>query len=241
MQLIQGDCLELLGEIQKPVDMVFADLPYGTTAAKWDYDFDLKTLWKSLNKVVRPETPVVMTSTQPFTTRLISSNLKEFKYAWVWTKTSGATGHLNAKKQPLRSTEDVCVFYHSQCSYFPQMGRGEVYFQVQRGNTSKIYGSQTGQDNVVNDGSRYPTNVLKFSSSSQKKYHPSQKPLALMEYLLKTYTQPGDVVLDPVMGSGSMGLACKRLKRKFIGIELDPTYFETAKKRINRSTWGAGL
>ena len=190
-------------------------------------------MWEQLKRIIKPNGAIVMTASQPFTSILISSNMKMFKYCWVWDKKQ-STGFLNAKKQPLRVIEDICVFYKKQVTYNPSMEvRGKP-------RNKGGYGKIGGSDNYGNyeqteafNNTYYPTNLLPISNASQKgKVHPTQKPVTLMEYLIKTYTNEGETVLDFTMGSGSTGVAAKNLNRDFIGIELDEGYFDIAKKRI---------
>lgn len=222
--LMFGDCLERMKEIPDgSVDMVLCDLPYGTTQNKWDSIIDLPSLWREYNRISRGT--VVLTCAQPFTSALITSNLKEFKYCWIWKK-SKPTGHLNAKKQPLRNTEDIAVFYANQPTYNPQGTRSTdvMVSRTNRGNYGEC--SKTTRQTVTG----YPTTILEFATETG--VHPTQKPVTLMEYLIKTYTNEGDTVLDNTMGSGTTGVACKNTNRKFIGIEMDPTYYGIACGRI---------
>jgi len=232
--LMLGDCLERMNEIpDNSVDMVLADPPYGTTQCKWDSVIDLGLMWKELKRVIKPNGAIVMTAAQPFTTTLISSNMKMFKYTWVWEKPS-AKGHFNAKKRPMVAHEDVCVFYNKQPTYNPQMTHGhERKVATKRKElNSDVYGDNT-KDATYDSTSRYPRSVQLIKQDTQKSsLHPTQKPVALMEYLVKTYTDEEDVVLDFTMGAGTTGVACKILNRKFIGIELDETYFNIATDRI---------
>lgn len=238
IKLYQGDCLEVMKQIPDgSVDMVLCDLPYGTTQNKWDSVIPLDSLWKEYVRVAKKSAAIVLTAAQPFTTFLISSNIKLFKYCWVWDK-ANSTGFLNAKKQPLRQTEDVVVFYQSQPSYYPQMEvRGKPR---KKGGYNKLggsdnYGEFHDQQSLNNE--YYPTNLLKISNADRaSKVHPTQKPVALMEYLINTYTNEGDTVLDNTMGSGTTGVACVRTGRSFIGIEMDEAYFKMAKNRIEIST-----
>ena len=232
INLLHGDCLELMKGIPDgSVDMVLTDPPYGTTQCKWDSIIDLPLMWEQLKRVIKPNGAIVMTASQPFTTTLIASNIKQFKYNWVWNKRQG-TGFLNAKKQPLRSCEDVAVFYKKQPVYNPQMRLGFTPYVCKQGETkTENYGKQSGAI-TKSDGSRYPLTLLEFARDKSK-IHPTQKPIELMEYLIKTYTNEGEVVLDFAMGSGTTGVACKNLGRDFIGIELDDDYFNIASKRIN--------
>jgi len=232
--LVNGDCLEVIKYIPDgSVDMVLTDPPYGTTACKWDSIIPLEPMWEHLKRVIKPNGAIVMTASQPFTTTLISSNRKMFKYCWVWEK-SGVTGVLNAKKQPLRCIEEVVVFYKKQCTYNPQ-GVVECDWETSTGNSgggnSDNYGAvRVGKYRQTQTG--YPRQVLRFHSVG-KTVHPTQKPVALMEYLIRTYTNPGELVLDFAMGSGTTGVACVKTGRKFIGIELDEGYFKIAQERIN--------
>lgn len=234
INLINGDCLEKLKEMpDKSIDFVLTDPPYGTTSCKWDVIVPLTPLWLELKRVTKDNAAIVLFAGQPFTSTLICSNIRDFKYVWTWEKTN-PTGFLNAKKQPLRIIEDICVFYKKQTFYNPQFTTGKPYKQ-KSGRATENYGSQVP---VVteNIGNRYPVNKLRFSKASDEKLHPTQKPVALLEYLIKTYTKEGDTVLDFTMGSGSTGVAAKNLNRNFIGIELDEKYFEIAKKRINNNS-----
>lgn len=224
--LMKGDYLERMKEIPDgSVDMVLADVPYGTTACAWDSIIPLEPMWKQLKRIIKPNGAIVMTAAQPFTTTLIASNMKMFKYCWVWKK-SKPTGHLNAKKQPLRTYEDVVVFYDNQCIYNPQGTKptDKVISRTNRGNYGEC--SKTTRQTVTN----YPRNIIEFQSVDG--VHQTQKPVALMEYLIKTYTNEGETVLDFTFGSGTTGVACANLNRKFIGIEMDDKYFDIAKERI---------
>jgi site-specific DNA-methyltransferase (adenine-specific) len=212
---------------------VLTDPPYGTTACKWDSVIPLDLMWAQLKRVIKSKGAIVMTASQPFTTALIASNMKMFKYCWVWEKGKG-TGFLNAKKQPIRCIEDVAVFYLKQPTYQPQ---GLVAGDFSNGRKSKettckgqTYGAQTGSENAK--FTNYPRQLLKFSGE-HKPTHPTQKPVTLMEYLIKTYTNEGDTVLDFTMGSGTTGVACVNTGRDFIGIEMDEGYFQIAKDRIS--------
>ena len=229
--LMQGDCLDLMKEIpESSVDLVLTDPPYGTTKNKWDSVIPLEEMWDGLKILSDDRTPIVMTASQPFTSALIMSNLKLFKYDWTWKK-SAATGHLNAKRRPMRNHEDVLVFYSKPPLYKPQ-GLTPFGKKVSRGNNGGCYGS-SGKENFQ-EFTGYPRTVLEIQSEG-KTVHPTQKPLALMEYLIKTYTNEGDTVLDFTMGSGTTGVACVNTGRKFIGIELDETYFKIARERIEEA------
>ncbi len=238
INLMLGDCLERMKEIEDgSVDLVLTDPPYGTTACKWDSVIPLGDMWEQLKRVIKPNGAIVMTASQPFTTTLISSNMKMFKYDWVWRKPKG-TGHLNAKKQPMRDKEDILVFYSKQCTYNPQKTVGAPYKDKAGKDHTKStsmtdsYGKYTNK-REDNSGFRYPKQVQEFPVVERGSLHPTQKPVALMEYLIKTYTNENETVLDFTMGSGTTGVACKNLNRDFIGIERDKEYFEIAEKRIN--------
>jgi site-specific DNA-methyltransferase (adenine-specific) len=225
--LTHGECLAEMAEIpDNYVDMVMCDLPYGTTQNKWDSIIDLTQLWKQYKRICKGA--IVLTAAQPFTSVLVMSNVREFKYQWVWQKEAG-TGLLNAKKQPLRDHEDVAVFYSFQPVYNPQFTVGKPYVCKKGGETSNY--NPSGTVVTVNEGTRCPKTVLQFTRDKNK-IHPTQKPVALMEYLIKTYTNEGMTVLDNCMGSGTTGVACANLNRNFIGIEQDAAYFKIASERI---------
>lgn len=229
--LMKGDCLERMKEIESgSVDMVLADVPYGTTQCKWDSVIPLEPMWEQLKRIIKPRGAIVMTACQPFTSALGASNLKYLRYSWVWEKPH--TGQLNAKRMPLKSIEDVLVFYASQPTYNPQFTFGDPYVRARGvgGSSAECYGQQR-RHTTVSDGRRYPKQRLNFSNR-EGNVHPTQKPVALMEYLIKTYTNEGETVLDFTMGSGTTGVAARNLGRKFIGIEMDEHYFEVANGRI---------
>jgi site-specific DNA-methyltransferase (adenine-specific) len=234
--LIKGDCLEEMQSIESgSVDMVLSDPPYGTTACKWDSIIPLEPMWKQLKRIIKPNGAIVMTASQPFTTKLISSNYKMFKHSLVWVKTL-ASNFAQAKKQHLKKHEDIVVFYRKQCTYNPQMEKGKPYVDKRKsGNRNASVGSDINvkRTPIENKGTRYPSSVQKFSNGNNGNVHPTQKPVPLMEYLIKTYTNEGETVLDFTMGSGTTGVACKNLNREFIGIEKDEKYFNIAKDRIN--------
>jgi len=238
INLTQGDCLERMKEIPDgSVDMVLTDPPYGTTACKWDTVIDLPMMWEQLKRVIKPNGAIVMTAAQPFTSALIMSQPKIFKYNFAWDKVL-PRGHMNAKKQPLRVIEDICVFYRKPCTYNPQKTQGHKRKVAsskynKEGDGSQVYGKEV-RDTHYDSTERYPTTLISFSTANQHgKFHPTQKPVALMEYLIKTYTNEGETVLDFTMGSGTTGVACLNTGRDFIGIELDSDYFQIAKQRIS--------
>ena len=228
--LMNADCLQAMCVIPDgSVDMILCDLPYGTTQNKWDSVIPFEPLWREYWRVLKPNGAVVLTAQPPFDKVLGSSQVKFLKYEWIWEKYQG-TGHLNAKKQPMKCHENVLVFYREQCTYNPQVSEGKPYTQAS-GRASKNYGSQR-QVVTENKGERYPRSVLKIAHDKDLKVHPTQKPVALMEYLIRTYTDEGETVLDNCMGSGTTGVACKNTRRNFIGIERDPEYFRIASDRI---------
>ena len=240
-RIIRGDCLEVMKDIPTgSVDMILADLPYGTTSCKWDTIIPFEPLWEQYERVIKDNGAIVLTAAQPFTSALVMSNPKLFKYDWTWRKPRG-TGHLNAKKQPMRDKEDILVFYKKQSTYNPQFSEGEPYTAMKGGKNARVsdkgdttYGKFMNGAEFRNDNSgfRYPKQVIEFGVVERGTLHPTQKPVELFEYLIKTYTNEGETVLDNVMGSGTTGIACKNLNRNFIGIELDENYFNIAKERI---------
>ena len=235
-KLYFGDCLEIMPSLQEKVELVLTDPPYGTTQCKWDSVIPFDKMWGQLKRVIKPNGAIVMTAAQPFTTTLIASNMKMFKYCWVWDKKL-PRGHLNAKRQPLRRFEDVAVFYGKQTTYNPQKTTGHkrkvartVY--EKSGDGSQVYGAER-RDTFYDSTERYPTGIIEISNADQRgKTHPTQKPVALMEYLIKTYTNEGETVLDFTMGSGTTAVAAVNTGRKFIGIEKEEKYCEIAKQRI---------
>ena len=234
VKLVQGDCLELVRKIPDgSVDMVLTDPPFGITQNVWDKAIPFEPMWEQYRRVCKESAAIVLFSAQPFTSTLIVSNLTDFKYTLTWYK-HYARNFLNAKKQPLRATEQIAVFYRKQCTYNPEMRKGKTQ---KKGTSSKqrgCYGNYKAS-NVVND-QYYPTDILDFPGVPVPQLeHPTQKPVPLLEYLIKTYTNPGETVLDNCMGSGSTGVACVNTGRNFIGIELDPGYFETACRRIEEA------
>jgi len=239
IELIQGDCLEKMKDIPDgSIDMVMADPPYGTTACKWDSIIPLEPMWEQLKRVIKQNGAIVMTASQPFTTTLIASNMKMFKYCWVWKK-SKCGSPFSAKYRPLCKHEDVLVFSKNggKTQYLPQMTKGEPYKRAYT--PTKTNNMKYGISGVETDnkGTRHPTTIIDIRQKwrRQDQVHPTQKPVALMEYLIKTYTNEGETVLDFTMGSGTTGVACKNLNRNFIGIEKDDKYFEIAEKRINEN------
>lgn len=230
-ELCHGDCLELMKDIPDgSVDMVLCDMPYGTTRNNWDRVIPLDSLWKEYKRVVKKNGAIVLFAQTPFDKILGASNLDMLKYEWIWEKSQG-TGHLNAKKMPMKAHENVLVFYKRLPTYNPQMREGKPY-TCKSGRGSTNY-RELKSVITENKGYRYPIDILKFNSD--KGFHPTQKPVELCEYLIKTYTNEGETVLDNCMGSGSTGVACVNTNRQFIGIELDDGYFNIAKKRIEEA------
>ena len=241
-KLILGDCLEQMRNIpDHSIDMVLADHPYGTTACTWDSIIPLEPMWEQLKRIIKPNGAIVITASQPFTSVLVCSNLKWFRYQWVWEK-SKASNFLLARKQPLKAHEDVLVFSESAPAYYPQKTKGDPFAGAGR---SKKGSNSDVVNNVPNPtfrndnhGDRFPRSVQYFKTAESEKVgalHPTQKPVALMEYLIKTYTNNGETVLDFTMGSGTTGVACVNTGRRFIGIELDDGYFKIAQDRIEQA------
>jgi len=229
---MHGDCLELMKAIpNNSIDMVLSDPPYGTTRNKWDSVINFELMWREIERITKDNGAICLFGQQPFTAALVMSNPKLFKYEWVWRKPLG-TGFLNAKKYPLKDHENILVFCKKPHVYNPQFSQGKPY-TAKRGGLSDNYGAAE-LTTTVSDGRRYPKTVLEFKHPKNK-VHPTQKPVPLLEYLVKTYTAESETVLDFTMGSGSTGVACKNLNRKFIGIELDDKYFNIAKDRINEN------
>ena len=239
IQLMQGDCLDRMKEIPDgSVDMILTDPPYGTTACKWDSIIPLEPMWEQLKRIIKPNGAIVMTASQPFTTTLIASNMKIFKYCWVWEKSRFANQML-AKKQPLKIHEDVIVFCNGSPSYNPQ-GLIEVNRTTKQGSRiTDNNGGGTRKTSYTQTHTNYPRTIQRFASEG-KTVHSTQKPVALMEYLIRTYTNEGETVLDFTMGSGTTGVAAANLKRDFIGIELDADYFKIAQERIEQAFGGLG-
>lgn len=238
-EILLGDCLELMKDIPNgSIDMILADLPYGTTQCKWDSIIDLPKLWEQYERIIKPNGAIVLTAAQPFTSILVMSNLKLFKYDWVWKKPKG-TGHLNAKKQPMRDKEDVLVFYKNQCTYNPQWTWGEPYTNLKSGKTAKpstaeVSGKYMNGAEYRNgsDGRRYPKQVQEFGVVERGTIHPTEKPVDLFRYFIRTYTNEGELVLDNTAGSGTTAIACLEENRQFIVMEQDLNYFEKIKKRV---------
>ena len=234
IQIIHGDCLEEMKKIPDgSIDLVLTDPPYGTTACKWDTRIPFEPMWEQLKRITKKNGAIVLFGSQPFTSALVMSNPKMFKYDLIWNKEL-ATGFLNANRMPLRSHEEILVFYDKQPTYNSQklIGKPNHSRGKNKCKTNNLYGyHKIAEDNFTE--LKHPKSIILLQKEHPSKtVHPTQKPVALMEYLIKTYTNEGETVLDFTMGSGTTGVACKNLNRNFIGIELDKEYFEIAKARI---------
>ncbi|WP_435952684.1 DNA-methyltransferase [Dryocola sp. BD626] len=237
LMLFHADCFDVFPLIDdSSVDMVCADIPYGTTQCRWDSVLDLQLMWRELYRIAKPSAAIVLFSAQPFTGVLVSSNLADWRTEWIWEK-GNATGFLNAKKQPLRAHENIQVFYRQQPTYNPQKTTGHERKTSQRKSVnSECYG-KAHELTEYDSTERYPRTVQFFSSDKQRStWHPTQKPLALVRYLIETYSNPGETVLDFTMGSGTAGVACQQTGRNFIGIEKDADIYHVACSRLGIET-----
>lgn len=243
LDILTGDCLELLKNIpDKSIDLILSDPPYGTTKCDWDSVIPFEPMWEQLNRVIKDNGAILLFAQSPFDKILGASNIKNLKYEWIWEKTQ-ATGFLNAKKAPMKAHENILVFYKKAPFYNPQKTTGHkpVNSYTKKANVqnkTEIYGKVKEDISGGGETERYPRSVLKFSSDKQKNkltglIHPTQKPVALLEYLIKTYTQEGEMVLDFAAGSFSTAVACLNTNRNFIGMEINPDYVEIGKKRLN--------
>jgi DNA modification methylase len=233
--LTQGDCLEVMskmGDKGLKFDAIITDPPYGTTACKWDTIIPFDKMWECLNRLIKENTPIVLFGSEPFSSMLRCSNLKDFRYDWIWEKTLFSNFAL-VKKQPAKLHENISVFYKKQPIYNPQMQEGKPYVDKERKRTMGVINDAIGlKKPILNTGTRYPSSVQKFSNGNNGNEHPTQKSLELMEYLIKTYTNETDVILDFTCGSGTTLVAAKKLKRKCYGIELEEKYCEITKNRL---------
>lgn len=237
IDLKQGDCLDLMKNIpDKSIDMILCDLPYGTTARnKWDKTISLIELWNVYNKIIKDNGAIVLFSQMPYSATLVQSNQKMFRYEIIWEKTQG-TGFLNANEMPLKIHENILVFYKNLPTYNPQMRLGfKPYKTKSSPNSSYNYHNGIGNCFTKSDGKRYPVDIIKFDYDRKERFHPTQKPVALLEYLIKTFSNVGDTILDNCMGGGSTGIACINTNRNFIGIELNEKFFNIAKERIEKA------
>jgi len=234
MELIQGDCLEVMKSIPNgSVDAIITDPPYGTTACKWDSVIDFDLMWEQLNRIIKPNGAIVLFGSEPFSSTLRMSNIKNYKYDWVWNKVNRFTNMLNVNRQPLRIYENISVFYKKQCTYNKQMREGKPYKAIRTGKSYEGNGDYK-TINGENKGLHNPKNIIDLKADNKKEngLHPTQKPIALMEYLIKTYTNENETVLDFTMGSGSTMIACQNTNRNGIGIEMDEAYFKIATDRV---------
>ena len=252
IQLYHGDCLEVMPTLpEKSIDMILADLPYGTTACKWDSIIPFDILWRNYTHLLNSARCVALFGSEPFSSTMRVSNLNWYKYDWIWDK-SRASGFVHAKNKPMKRHEIVSIFSNgttvhktqskNRMIYNPQMGKGKPYtVKHTKVNSGKINHAPTKSNfdfvgtTTINTGERYPQSILAFTLSKDTVTHPTQKPVALMEYLIKTYTNAGDIVLDNTMGSGTTGVACINTNRRFIGIEMDETYFQIAVDRCTKA------
>lgn len=235
IDLRRGDCLELMKDIPDgSVDLILCDLPYGRTKNRWDKQIPFEPLWEQYERIIKKNGAIVLFGSEPFSTRLRMSNLKLYRYDWIWKKNK-ATQYLNARKMPLNNYELISVFYKKLPTYNPQMGQGKPYSNKHKpGDSGACYGN-VGYSERKNVTTRYPQRIIEFGVDMKAEYHTTQKPVPLLEYLIKTYTNPGDVVLDNCMGSGSTGVACINTGRSFIGIELEQDFFNVAIDRIAKA------
>jgi site-specific DNA-methyltransferase (adenine-specific) len=235
IDLLHGDCLDEMHKIQdKSVDFICCDLPYGAIAQEWDKQIDIVMLWEHYNRILKKDGTIALFGSQPFTTQLIASNLKDFKYCWYWIKNQG-TNFFHANKMPIRKVEEICIFKNGK--YFPQKTKGHEPTRAAIGcSNGNAYHGDNKRNYEGGDTTRMPTNVLSFKCvDNYNRFHVSEKPVDLLRYLVKTYTNENDVVLDNCMGSGSMGVACIETGRRFVGIELEQEYFAIASDRINNA------
>jgi site-specific DNA-methyltransferase (adenine-specific) len=240
MKLYKGDCLEVMKEIEAgSIDAIITDPPYGTTACKWDSVIDFELMWEQLNRVIKPNGAIVLFSSEPFSSALRMSNIKNYKYELIWKK-SKCGSPFTAKYKPLTKHENISIFEKKgkKTTYNPQMVQGKPYKRTSKKGTNNMgFGAKSGFQFGSLDGKRYPSTILDFPQKwrRQDQVHPTQKPVELMEYLIKTYTNENETVLDFTMGSGSTGVACVNTNRNFIGIEMDSNYFEIAEQRIKEA------
>jgi len=231
--LLHGDCLEIMQTLEdESIDMVLTDPPYGTTACKWDSVIPFAPMWAHLKRIIKPDGAICLFGTEPFSSALRMSNIKMFKYDWIWDTGNKVTNWLNAKKQPMRRHEVVSVFYDKQTMFSQIKREGSYTTRKTKVIQHETHGKVTGVDFGRKVDGLSPCSVLRFDGKFSGKVHPTQKPVPLLEYLIKTYTVEGDICLDFTMGSGSTGVACQNLNRKFIDIEKDEKYFKIAEERI---------
>lgn len=240
IQLYNGDCLEVMKQLQdNSIDAIICDPPYGTTPCEWDNVIPFDALWSEYHRILKPNGVVVLFSQEPFATYLRMSNIRDYKYDWYWEK-ERITNVFQVKQRAGKTVENICIFYNEQCTYNPQKSEhigkpvsNKIGDNAKWSITLSGHTQTTKPFEYHDDGTRYPTQVLRLNRDNpRERLHPTQKPVELLEYLIKTYTNAGDTVLDNCMGSGTTGVACQNLNRNFIGIELDEHYFQIAKERI---------
>lgn len=238
INLHHGNCLEVMKEIpDKSIDLVLCDLPYGTTKCEWDHIIDFNLLWEQYHRIAKENSAIVLFAAQPFTTKLIYSNFREFRYCWYWKK-NNVTGGLFCKYQPMRCLEDICVFYRKAPTYNPQGIKRLEVIKIHNPKENNVYKKKKNPS--MQTHTNYPKHLLEFANeaATNNRLHPTQKPVLLLEYLIKTYSNESDVILDNCMGSGSTGVAAVNTNRKFIGIEQEEKYFRIAKERIEQAKGG---
>lgn len=229
-KIYNEDCLEGMKRIpDKSIDMILCDLPYGTTACKWDVIIPFEPLWEQYKRIIKDNGAIVLFGSEPFSTLLRSSNLKMYRYDWIWEKEQGAN-FMNCKYQPYKVHETISVFSKKAHHYYPQMTEGKPYISGK--GTSGDITKNVIKTQTINAGTRYPRSIIKFNTDKRKSLHPTQKPVALCEYLIKTYTNEGNLVLDNCMGSGTTAIACINTNRNYIGFELDKNNFDICQNRI---------
>ena len=244
IKLYNNDCIEVMKQLISEgvtVDCIITDLPYGTTPCPWDVVIPFEDMWECINKIIKPNGAIVLFGQEPFSSLLRISNIKNYKYDWIWKK-ERLTNVFQVKRRPGKVVENISVFYKKQPTYHPQKTKHNGPLRTNKisdnaGFSITQTGSGTKPIEYNDDGTRYPLQIIEFNRDSmyEEKYHPTQKPIELLEYLIKTYTNEGEIVLDFTMGSGSTGVACKNLNRSFIGIELDENYFNIATERIDKA------
>lgn len=229
--LYHGNCLEVMPKLMdKSIDLILTDLPYGVSNHHWDQVIPLPKLWEEYKRIIKDSGIIILTATQPFASQLVMSNLEWFRYDLIWEKTI-SSNQLNVRSQPLRSHESILIFYRNRGVYNEQLGEGTPYTCKRKAQLKSGYNAQKASEKV-NKGYRHARSVVKISNPRIRGGHPTEKPVELLEYLIRTYSNETDVVLDSAMGSGSLGSACMNCNRKFIGIEMDPVFFESARKRL---------
>ena len=236
-EILLGDCLELMKDIPNgSIDMILCDLPYGTTDLGWDCLLDMFKLWNEYNRITKPNAAIVLTASQPFTSKLIMSNIENFKYVWIWDKVNRFTGYGNVSFMPLKRHEDICVFVkQGKPTFNKQMEIGTPYVAKRTGKKPEVYGNGgLNPKNGINNGTRNPTDIISIKADRKKEMgqHPTQKPVELMEYLIKTYSNEGDLILDNCAGSGTTAIACLNTNRQFIVMEKEQKYYDIILKRV---------